>query len=148
MLADGIWYAKQEGVGRLVDIATLTGAMRGGMGDLYSGVFANTEALRTQIVDAGAASGDHVWPWPLHRRYNQPLQSSLADIRNTAGRGFGYPIFAAAFLARFAGTVPWAHIDIHSTAFLDEARGYLAPGATGAGVRLLAELAARLADAT
>jgi leucyl aminopeptidase len=148
LLADGIWFAKQEGVGRLVDVATLTGAMRGGMGDLYSGVFANTEGLREQIVDAGDASGDHVWPWPLHRRYNGPLESSLADIRNTAGRGFGYPIFAAAFLARFAGTVPWAHIDIHSTAFLDEARGYLGPGATGAGVRLLAELAARLADAT
>jgi leucyl aminopeptidase len=84
----------------------------------------------------------------MHRRYDRPLESELADLRSTAGRSFGYPIFAAAFLRRFAGDTPWAHIDIHSTAFLDEARGYLGAGATGAGVRLLTELAAGLARST
>lgn len=148
LLAEGIWFAKREGVDRVVDVATLTGAMRGGMGDMFSGVFANDVAWRSQIVDAGCASGDHAWPWPLHRRYDRPLESQLADLRSTAGRSFGYPIFAAAFLARFAGATPWAHIDIHSTAFLDEARGYLGTGATGAGVRLLVELATRLASPT
>lgn len=148
LLADAIWYARQSGVGRIVDVATLTGAMRGGMGDLYAGVFANSVALRDEIVAAGEASGDYVWPWPLHRRYAGPLESSLADLRNTAGRGFGYPIFAAKFLERFVGEVPWAHVDIHSTAFLDEPRGYLGAGATGAGVRALTEFAVRATRAT
>ncbi len=147
LLADAIWYAKQAGAGSVVDVATLTGAMRGGMGDLYAGVFSNSDALRDELVVAGAASGDYIWPWPLHRRYAGPLESSLADLRNTAGRGFGYPIFAAKFLERFAGTTPWAHLDIHSTAFLDEPRGYLGAGATGAGVRALTELVRRSAPA-
>jgi leucyl aminopeptidase len=148
LLADGIWYAKQAGVGRLLDVATLTGAMRAGMGDMYSGVFANVDDWRDRIVAAGQATGDHAWPWPLHRRYAQPLDSSLADVRNTSGRGFGYPIFAASFLSRFVGDLPWAHLDIYSTAFLDEPRGYLGAGATGAGVRLLTALAGDLAVST
>jgi leucyl aminopeptidase len=141
LLAEGIWFVKREGVDRVIDVATLTGAMRGGMGDMYCGVFANDDGWRAQIVEAGQKSGDHAWPWPMHRRYARPLESQLADIRSTAGRSFGYPIFAATFLARFAGDTPWAHIDIHSSAFLDEARGYLGAGATGSGVRLLVELA-------
>ena len=119
--------------------------MRGGMGDLYSGVFGNDERWRQRVVAAGTASGDHAWPWPLHRRYHRLLDSSLADLRNTAGRSFGYPIVAAAFLERFVGRTPWAHIDIQSTAFLDEARDYFPRGATGSGVRLLTELATQLA---
>jgi leucyl aminopeptidase len=142
ILADALWYARTQAATRLVDLATLTGAMRAGMGDIYAGVFANDEDWRGRVVAAGTASGDHAWPWPLHPRYAQLLESRLADLRNTAGRSFGYPIIAAAFLQRFAGDLPWAHVDMHSTAFLDEERNYLRPGATGYGVRLLVELAA------
>jgi leucyl aminopeptidase len=145
VMADALWYALQQGATRLIDIATLTGAMRAGMGDMYSGVFANDDRWRDDIVAAGNASGDYAWPWPLHRRYRRLLESPLADLRNTAGRTFGYPIIAAAFLEQFVGETPWAHIDIQSTAYLDEARDYFGKGATGAGVRLLTELAARMA---
>jgi leucyl aminopeptidase len=145
VLADGLWYARREGATRLVDLATLTGAMRAGMGDMYAGVFANDEQWRTRVVTAGEASGDHAWPWPLHGRYRKLLESPLADLRNSAGVGFGYPSVAAAFLERFVGDTPWAHIDIHSTAYIDSARDYLSSGATGAGVRLLIELADRVA---
>jgi leucyl aminopeptidase len=148
LLADGLWYARGQGATHLIDVATLTGAMRTGMGDMYSGVFANDERWRAALVDAGEASGDYAWPWPLHPRYRRALVSRLADLRNTAGKKFGYPIFAAAFLERFAEGTTWAHIDIHSTAFLDEQRDYLAPGASGAGVRLLTELARRFGDET
>jgi leucyl aminopeptidase len=144
LLADGIWYVRNEGATRVIDVATLTGAMRTGMGDMYAGVFANEPGWGARIVAAGEASGDHAWPWPMHRRYDEPMLSRLADLRNTAGKSFGYPIFAAAFLRRFAGETPWAHIDIHSSAYLDEGRGYLGAGATGAGVRLLVELASGL----
>jgi leucyl aminopeptidase len=146
LLADGLWFAAQEGARRLVDVATLTGAVRGALGDRYIGVFANDDAWRREVVEAGDAAGDHAWPMPLHRRYRRLLDSQLADLRNTSGRSFGYPIFAAAFLEAFAGDRPWAHLDIHSTAYLDEERDYLARGASGAGVRLLVELAARLAS--
>jgi len=147
VMADALWFARREGAARLVDVATLTGAMRAAMGDMYIGVFANDDEWRAQIVAAGNESGDHAWPWPLHRRYRRLVESPLADLRNTAGRTFGYPIVAAAFLERFVDGVPWAHLDIHSTAYLDEDRDYLARGASGAGVRLLTELATRLSSA-
>jgi leucyl aminopeptidase len=60
------------------------------------------------VVAAGVASGDHAWPWPLHPRYASLLESPLADLRNTAGRSFGYPIIADAFLQHFVGELPWA----------------------------------------
>jgi leucyl aminopeptidase len=142
VMADALTYLKAEGATPIIDVATLTGAMRAGMGDVYSGVFANDDALRAAIVAAGDVSGDYVWPWPLHRRYRRLLDSQLADLRNTAGRSFGYPIIAATFLERFVGDTPWAHIDIYSTAYLDEERDYFQRGATGAGVRMLVELLA------
>ena len=145
IMADALWYAGQEGATHLVDVATLTGAMRAALGDMYIGVFANDDDWRAQLVSAGDASGDHAWPWPMHRRYRRLLDSPLADLRNTSGRSFGYAIIAATFLERFVGDVPWAHLDIHSTAFLDEDRDYLGKGASGAGVRLLTELATRMA---
>ena len=148
IMADALWFAGTQGATHLVDVATLTGAMRAALGDLYIGVFANDDEWRAQLVAAGDASGDHAWPWPMHRRYRRLLDSPLADLRNTSGRSFGYAIIAATFLERFVGDVPWGHLDIHSTAFLDEDRDYLARGASGAGVRLLTELASRMAAST
>ena len=69
ILADALWWARRDGATHLVDLATLTGAMRAGMGDLYAGVFASDDAWRDAVVDAGNASGDLAWPWPLHPRY-------------------------------------------------------------------------------
>jgi leucyl aminopeptidase len=147
ILADALWWARGDGATHVVDLATLTGAMRAGMGDLYAGVFASDDSWRDAVVDAGNASGDLAWPWPLHPRYRPLIDSTVADLRNTAGKGFGYPIVAATFLQQFAGEGPWAHVDMLGTAFLDEDRGdALGAGATGYGVRMLVELAARLAE--
>jgi leucyl aminopeptidase len=149
ILADALWYARQQDATHLVDLATLTGAMRAGMGDLYAGVFSPDEAWRETVVAAGNASGDLAWPWPLHPRYRPLIDSAVADLRNTAGRGFGYPIVAATFLAQFAGDGPWAHVDMLGPALLDEDRGdAFGAGASGYGVRLLVELATRLSAAT
>jgi leucyl aminopeptidase len=146
ILADALWYARREGATHLVDLATLTGAMRAGMGDLYAGVFAADESWRDAVVQAGNASGDLAWPWPLHPRYRPLIESTVADLRNTAGRGFGYPIVAATFLQQFAGNGPWAHVDMLGPALLDEDRGdAFGPGASGYGVRMLVELATRMA---
>ena len=146
ILADALWYARARGATRVVDLATLTGAIRAGMGDLYGGVFANDDAWRDAVVDAGNAAGDLAWPWPLHPRYRRMLDSTVADVRNSSGKGFGYPIFAATFLERFAGEGPWAHVDMLGPALLDDDRGdAIGRGASGYGVRMLIELATRLA---
>jgi leucyl aminopeptidase len=146
ILADALWWARRDGATHLVDLATLTGALRAGMGDLYAGVFAADEAWRDAVVEAGNASGDLAWPWPLHPRYRPLIDSTVADLRNTAGKSFGFPIVAATFLQQFAGEGPWAHVDMLGPALLDEDRGdAFGRGATGYGVRMLVELAARLA---
>ena len=146
ILADALWWARRDGATHLVDLATLTGAMRAGMGDIYAGVFANDDAWRDAVVDAGNASGDLAWPWPLHPRYRSLIESTVADLRNTAGKSFGFPIIAATFLRQFAGDGPWAHVDMLGTAMLEEDRGdAFGRGATGYGVRMLVELAARMA---
>jgi len=145
ILADALWYARRDGATHIVDLATLTGAMRAGMGDLYAGVFAPDSDWRDAVVEAGNASGDLAWPWPLHPRYRALIDSSVADLRNTAGKSFGFPIVAATFLQQFAGDGPWAHVDMLGPALLDEDRGdAFGRGASGYGVRMLVELASRL----
>jgi leucyl aminopeptidase len=148
ILADALWWARRDGATHLVDLATLTGAMRAGMGDLYAGIFASDDSWRDTVVQAGNASGDLAWPWPLHPRYRSLIESTVADLRNTAGKSFGFPIVAATFLQQFAGDGPWAHVDMLGTAMLDEDRGdAFGRGATGYGVRMLTELAARMSEA-
>jgi leucyl aminopeptidase len=148
ILADALWYARAEGATHVIDLATLTGAMRAGMGDLFAGVFGNDDDWRDAIVDAGIAVGDFAWAWPLHPRYHRLLESKVADLRNTSGRPYGYPITAAAFLERFAGGGPWAHVDMLGPALLDDDRGdAFGAGASGYGVRLLVEVASRVAAA-
>ncbi len=100
------------------------------------------------IVDAGTAVGDFAWPWPMHKRYDRLLESRVADLRNTSGRPYGYPIVAATFLRQFSGEGPWAHVDMLGPALLDDDRGdAFGVGASGYGVRLLVEVAQRAADA-
>jgi leucyl aminopeptidase len=148
ILADALWWTRRDGATHVVDLATLTGAMRAGMGDMYAGVFANDDSWREAVVDAGNASGDLAWPWPLHPRYRPLLDSTVADLRNTAGKSFGFSILAATFLQQFAGEGPWAHVDMLGTASLDEDRGdAFGRGATGYGVRMLVELTVRLSAA-
>ena len=113
------------------------------LGDLYAGVFGNDDAWRDRVVAAGEASGDHAWPFPLHRRYRRYVSSNFADMKNASILRQGSPALAAEFLREFAGEGPWAHIDMAGPGFLTRSRGdYLTQqGGTGWGVRLIAELA-------
>jgi leucyl aminopeptidase len=146
VLADVLWYARQEGATHLVDFATLTGAMSRAIGDLYAGVFGNDDEWRDQVVAAGNRSGDHAWAWPMHRRYRKLVDSSYADMKNSSVKGIGIPVYAASFLEEFVGEGPWAHIDMAGSAFLTWPRPDYLPqqGGTGYGVRLIAELARSL----
>jgi leucyl aminopeptidase len=147
VLADALWYARQQGATHMVDLATLTGAMAVALGDYYAGMFANDDEWAAQILAAAEASGDELWRFPLHPRYRRYINSTYADMKNSSDLREGSPVLAAEFLREFTGDGPWAHLDIAGPAFLDRARGdYLAqPGGTGYGVRLLTELATRMA---
>jgi leucyl aminopeptidase len=147
VLADALPYARRLGATHIVDLATLTGAMERALGDFYAGVFANDQDWRTLVVESGEASGDHAWPWPLHTRYRRYIDSDYADLKNSNIRSQGVPVLAAEFLQEFAGEGPWAHIDMAGTGFFTWPRhDYLwQRGGTGYGVRLICELAARLA---
>jgi leucyl aminopeptidase len=148
VLADALTYAREQGATHILDLATLTGAIMVALGDLYAGVFANDDAWRDMIVEAGRASGDLVWAMPMNPRYRRLADSTFADIKNSAsGVRQAGAIYGAEFLQEFAGDGPWAHLDIAGTAFFRLGRGdYLdQKGGTGYGVRLIAELASRLA---
>ncbi|HKB20648.1 MAG TPA: leucyl aminopeptidase [Gaiellaceae bacterium] len=148
VLADALHYARTLGATHLVDFATLTGAMNRAFGDLYAGVMGNDDEWRDEIVAAGEASGDHAWPWPLHRRYRGLIESAFADMKNSSVRGQAQPTYAASFLQEFVGEGPWAHVDVAGTAFFTWPRNdYLSQkGGTGYGVRLIAELATKLSE--
>jgi leucyl aminopeptidase len=148
ILADALWYARESGATHVLDLATLTGGIVVAMGDLYAGLFGNDEDWCAEIEAAAEASGDHVWRLPLHERYHRYNDSAFADLKNSSTYRQASPILAAAFLETFAGEGPWAHLDIAGTAYLERGRGdyYSRLGATGYGVRLLAELARRLSS--
>jgi leucyl aminopeptidase len=147
VLADALWYARGQGATHILDLATLTGAMEVALGDLYAGVFGNDDDWRDRVVEAGQASGDHAWPFPMHPRYRRYVDSVYADMKNSSDLRQAGAVLAAAFLEEFAGEGPWAHADIAGPAFLERSRGdYLSQrGGTGYGVRMIVELASGLA---
>jgi leucyl aminopeptidase len=147
VLADALWYARENGATHVLDLATLTGAMEVALGDLYAGVFSNEDDWRDRVVAAGEASGDHAWGFPMHPRYRRYVDSVFADMKNSSDLRQAGAVLAAEFLKEFAGEGPWAHADIAGPAFLERSRGdYMHQrGGTGYGVRLIVELASQLA---
>ena len=141
VLGDGLWYARKLGATHLVDIATLTGACVVALGKTTSGLFGRPDAWVEDVRRrASDRAGDRCWPMPLFDDYKDLLKSEIADFTNTGGRPGG-AISAALFIKEFAGDLPWAHLDIAGTAWAEDARPYQPKGATGVGVRTLAELA-------
>ena len=140
ILADGLWYAQSLGATHLVDVATLTGACVVALGKITSRLFGTPPEWVDLVRRAAERAGDPVWPMPLFDDYRDQLRSDIADLTNTGGRPAG-AITAALFLKEFAGSLPWAHIDIAGTAWVEEPRPYLPRGASGVAVRTLAELA-------
>jgi len=144
ILADALSYAVKQKLSPLIDLATLTGACRVALGNGYSGLFSNNQQLANEIVRAANKAGEKLWQMPLPEEYKEQNESVIADIKNSGNR-YGGAITAALFLAEFIADIPWAHIDIAGTASSDKESGYIVKGATGVGVRTLAELALSLA---
>ncbi len=137
VLADALAYAVKRYQPRLiVDIATLTGACSIALGQHAIGLLGTDAPLIARLQRAAEASGERVWQLPLWEEYYDQIKSDVADLKNTGGRPAG-TITAAAFLSKFVGQTPWAHLDIAGTMWSDDARHYVTKGPTGAGVRLL-----------
>jgi leucyl aminopeptidase len=142
VLADALTYALELGAERLVDIATLTGGVVTALGTSHAGLMGRDDAWLGDLTIAGEASGERVWRLPLEDEHRDLLKSRLADIVNSGGR-VAHAIQGAAFLERFTGDVPWAHVDMAALDH-DLPRKYLGKGPSGWGVRLLTETARRL----
>jgi leucyl aminopeptidase len=140
VLGDGLWYAQQLGATHLVDVATLTGACAVALGRAASGLFGTPDDWVQVVRETADRAGDRCWPMPLFDEYTEQLRSEIADMMNSGGRPAG-ACTAAMFLKEFTGGLPWAHFDIAGVAWADETKPYQPKGATGVGVRALAELA-------
>jgi leucyl aminopeptidase len=140
VLADCLAHAVEQGAERLVDFATLTGAIVTTFGNTYAGLFSGDDEWAAAVTEAGARAGELVWRLPLHAEYAKAIESRYADVVNAVENRKAGSIVAAEFLKRFTNGVPWAHVDMAGTAN-DSNRPWAAKGGTGFGVRLIAELA-------
>ena len=136
VLADAMAYAVAEvEPDVLVDVATLTGAMKVALGQQLGGLFATDDALADALLGAGETAGEPLWRFPLHAGYAEKLASKVADADNSAG-GPG-AITAALFLKEFTGSVPWAHLDLASVGEAPDEAHEWTKGPTGFGARAL-----------
>jgi leucyl aminopeptidase len=139
VLADAVSYADARfKPAAIVDVATLTGAVGGALGEDYAGLFSRHEALADQLAAAGRAVGEPLWRLPLHPAYGETMKSDVADLRNSGdgarpGAGLG-----AHFIGAFVKPeTPWAHLDIAGVAWTEKASPTVPKGAVGYSVRLL-----------
>ncbi|MEX2447768.1 MAG: leucyl aminopeptidase [Solirubrobacterales bacterium] len=144
ILADALAYAAELGAERIVDIATLTGAVVIALGSTYAAVISNDDELAAGVEAAGTATGELVWRLPLHPEYKELTKGTVADLANASAKRKAGTIYAGSFLEEFVDETPWAHVDIAGTAW-DVGRPYTGKDASGFGVRLLVELARELA---
>jgi leucyl aminopeptidase len=143
VLADCLTHARDQGAERLLDLATLTGGIVTTFGSVHAGLMGNDDDWCAAVAAAGEATGERVWRLPLDPLYDELIKGLYADIQNVGEARKALSITAAQMLQRFAGDVPWAHLDIAGVAD-GLGRPYAQKGASGWGVRLLVELARTL----
>jgi leucyl aminopeptidase len=140
VLADALSIAAEQNPALILDYATLTGTCVSALTTRYSGVFTNRPGAITSLIEAGAASGERVWPFPLDDDFDDPLKSEVADVKQCAIEGSGDHIFAARFLKRFVpDSTAWIHFDL-SAGQHKGGLGAVPTEVTGFGVALTLEL--------
>jgi leucyl aminopeptidase len=145
ILADALAYAVEQGAERIVDLATLTGAVLFALGHTYAGLWSNDDGWFEQVRAASEASGELGWRMPLHPEYFDLTKGTVADLQNAAEARVAQSNYAAEFLRQFVADTPWVHVDIAGTAW-GMSRNYVGKGASGFGTRMLIELARRAAS--
>lgn len=139
ILADAIGYAKRFKPKAIIDIATLTGACSVALGNEAIAMMGNDRELMKKIKQSSENTYERVWEMPLFDEYKEYLKSDIADIKNTGGKS-GSLVTAAYFLYEFAEKIPWVHLDIAGTAWVEKDKPYIPKGASGIGVRLILDL--------
>jgi leucyl aminopeptidase len=140
ILADALTWCERQGAERIVDVATLTGAVVVALGSTYAGLMANDDGWADEVAAAGAIVGELAWRLPLHHEYTELTRGKVADLSNSGSKRKAGTLYAGAYLEQFVEEAAWAHLDIAGTAW-DVGREYVGRGASGYGVRLLVELA-------
>jgi leucyl aminopeptidase len=140
ILADAVAYAEQQGATRIVDMATLTGAVIIALGDQNTGILGNDQGLIDEIIALGKEAGENFWQLPVGKEYSKQIKSDIADIKNIGPRGKAGTIMGAVFIQEFVDKAKWAHLDIAGTAWNDAVRPHQAKGPTGVAIRTLIKL--------
>ena len=140
VLADALGLAADMKPRAIVDLATLTGAVIMALGSSASAVLGNDDHLISHLIKSGEAAGERLWQLPLYKDYTDDMKSDFADLSNLGKSGGAGTATAAAFLQEFVPDgIPWAHLDIAGTAWLESAKPHQGPGATLFGARLLTQ---------
>jgi leucyl aminopeptidase len=143
ILADAVAYAEKNGATRIVDMATLTGAVIVALGDINTGIMGNDQLFVDEIIDCGKEAGENFWQLPVSKDYSKQIKSDIADIKNIGPRGKAGTIIGAVFIQEFIDKAKWAHLDIAGTAWADSPKPYQSKGPTGVAVRTLIKLIER-----
>jgi leucyl aminopeptidase len=144
ILADALTYAVELGADRIIDLATLTGAVLIALGSTYAALISNDDDFAAEVEESARRTGELAWRLPLHPEYKELTKGSVADLTNASTKRKAGTIYAGSFLEEFVDGKPWVHLDIAGTAW-DVGREYVGKGPTGFGVRLLIDLARNLA---
>jgi leucyl aminopeptidase len=148
VLADALSLAAEKAPDAIIDIATLTGSVTAALGTGYAGVMGNNEHVVSQLATASTRTGEKIWELPLPEEYRTTLDSVVADLKNIGSTPYGGALTAGLFLKEFVGDVPWAHLDLGMSAMSEQENGIVTKGATGFGVRLLADACANWSQPT
>lgn len=139
ILADGITYAKKLGATKIIDLATLTGAVVVALGNITTAAMTNNQDFLNDFMKAAKSVGEKVWQLPTDDEYKEQIKSPIADLKNTGGKAAG-SITAALFVGAFAENTPWIHLDIAGTAWSEKDTNIVPKGGTGVMVRSLVQL--------
>ena len=136
VLADAVTYARKLGATKIIDLATLTGAVSIALGPVNVAILGNDQAFIDELREAAREVGERFWQLPMDLDYRELIKSDIADIKNSAGRSAG-TITGAYFIREFAEDTPWCHLDIAGTAWENERKPHIAKGPTGVAIRTL-----------
>jgi leucyl aminopeptidase len=145
ILADALAYSVELGADRIVDLATLTGAVIVALGSTYAGLISNDDVFAAEVEGAAGRTGELAWRLPLHPEYKELTKGTAADLTNASSKRKASTIYAGSFLEEFIDGKPWVHLDIAGTAW-DVGREYTGKGPSGFGTRLLIDLARSLSS--
>ncbi len=140
VLADAVHYAEKQGATKIVDMATLTGAVIIALGDLNTGIMGNDQEFVDEIIECGKEAGENFWQLPVGKDYSKGIKSDIADIKNIGPSRKAGTIMGAVFIQEFIDKAKWAHLDIAGTAWADETTSHQSKGPTAVAVRTLLKL--------